>query len=136
MRILIAVLFALSSQAALAEEVYRWVDEKGRVHYGDTTKRPAERLRVQPDSGTGLDPEMLRDAQARAQECQRRRAQLETYRKADAIRETDVLGRTRELTGEERQQLIAQTEAQVSEICSEPSPAQAQAGTPPPAGAE
>lgn len=125
MRLIAAVTLALLCTAASAVEVYRWVDPNGVVHYGDQPKHGAAEpveVREQPLSDPVL-AEAARLQESRAAECQRRRSQLESYRKAGVIKETDGLGNTREYSAGEREQLLARTEKQVTEAC---------AGTPPP----
>jgi hypothetical protein len=129
MRLTIVLLTALlCAAAAQASEVYRWTDKDGVVHYGDKPKTGAEALDVRPGSGTGepSDPEAAKTQAARDAECQRRKTQLDTYKKASAIKETDNLGKTREYTAAEREQFLAQTEKQVAEACAPPPAAAAQ----------
>jgi len=49
---------ALAWQAAQATDVYRWVDKDGKVHYGQTAVRDAEKVKVsaaeaEAESGVG-----------------------------------------------------------------------------------
>jgi glutaredoxin len=52
MRTPIAVLLSAAAFAALAQQLYRWTDEKGRVHITDTPP-PASARNVQRKSGAG-----------------------------------------------------------------------------------
>ena len=52
MRTPIAVLLSAAAVAALAQQLYRWTDEKGRVHITDTPP-PASARNVQKKSGAG-----------------------------------------------------------------------------------
>ena len=52
MRTPIAVLLSAAAFAALAQQLYRWTDEKGRVHITDTPP-PASARDVQRKSGAG-----------------------------------------------------------------------------------
>lgn len=123
MRFAIVPLLALIALAAQAGEVYKWKDKDGRVHYGDRPKHQAAQP-VDVPVAPPLDPDAEKALADRAAQCERKKAQLETYRLAPSITETDGIGRKREYTDAERQQLIAQTERQVSEACA-PAPAAA-----------
>lgn len=114
MRLIATVLIAFAAVAAQAGEVYKWVDKDGKVHYGDRPKHEAQQVEIRGASEDGTE---TAQAPANEAECQRKRAQLETYKKASAIRETDNLGRVREYTGAEREQLLALTEKQANEAC-------------------
>jgi hypothetical protein len=49
MRILVLiVMVAVVAAPALAQEMYRWVDEHGTVHYSDTPRDGAERVQLRP----------------------------------------------------------------------------------------
>lgn len=123
MRLAVAVFIALLCAAAQAGEVYKWVDKDGVVHYGDQPKHEAETVQLRnADAAQGAEPETDQAQAARAAECQRKRAQLESYRNASTIKETDNLGRTREYSSEERERLITLTEQQVAAACA-PAPA-------------
>ena len=52
MRAPIAVLLCAAASAALAQQLYRWTDESGRVHITDTPP-PASARNVQKKSGAG-----------------------------------------------------------------------------------
>jgi hypothetical protein len=52
MRAPIAVVLCAAALAALAQPLYRWTDEKGRVHITDTPP-PASARNVQRKSGAG-----------------------------------------------------------------------------------
>lgn len=124
MRPIITLLIALfCAGAAQAAEVYKWVDKDGKVHYGDRPKHDAQQIMADPaDSSAATDPEAAKTAEAKAAECSRKKAQLETYRKASSIKETDSLGRTREYSEEERQKLLALSEQQATEACAPATP--------------
>lgn len=124
MRLAVAIVASLSLVAAAAQaaEVYKWKDKDGRVHYGDKPKHDA--IAIDVPVPPPLDPAAQKAAADRSADCDRKKKQLETYRNAPSVSETDNLGRTREYTEAERQQLIAQTEKKVAEACA-PAPAQA-----------
>lgn len=133
MRNLIVVLAAgFFAMAVSAGEVYKWVDKDGRVHYGDKPKTmPAEPVVRQPGQlpEAPSDPEADQKAAARKAACEAKKKQLESYRKATVINETDSLGNTRELSAADRQKLISITEQQVTTGCGPLPP------TPPPSEA-
>lgn len=118
------LLLLAATCTASAGQVYKWIDAEGRVHYADTPKPGWQRVDLkvapgfasvtaEPDAGSDT-PER---AQLRAEECSKRREQLETYRKASTITERDTLGNERVFNEEQRLQLIEQTQNQVRELC-------------------
>jgi hypothetical protein len=134
MRLILALSLALACAAASAGEVYKWRDKDGRLHYGDRPKdAQAESVTVSPPSG-GDEPAANPGAEKdRMAECQRKRAQLESWRAAPTMSEVDNLGRTREYTPAEREQFLAMTEQKVAELCAPPkAPAQTVETFPPP----
>ncbi|MGH8481331.1 MAG: DUF4124 domain-containing protein [Nevskiaceae bacterium] len=121
MRLILPLLLSLACAAASAGEVYKWRDKDGRLHYGDRPKdAQAESVTVTPSSGSGETSPVLANEQERMAECQRKRAQLESWRAAPTMSEVDNLGKTREYTPAERQQFLAMTEAKVAELCAPP----------------
>lgn len=126
MRLIAAAVIALLSTAVQAVEVYKWVDKDGVVHYGDRPRPGAEMLEVrEPPPGDTALAEAAKAQEAREAECQRLTGQLDSYRKATGLRETDNLGRTREFTEAERQQFLENFEKKVAGACApaEPAPA-------------
>ena len=121
MRIILTLSLALACAAASAGEVSKWRDTDGRLHYGDRPKdAQAESVTVSPSSGSGEPSANLAGEKERMAECQRKRAQLESWRAAPTMSEVDNLGRTREYTPAEREQFLALTEAKVAELCAPP----------------
>ena len=122
--IVIAIVAIVFAAGVSAGEVYKWVDKDGKVHYGDRPKHDAQQ--VAPKIGTlpagPADPEAAKKEAARAAECARKKTQLDGYRKAPSIKETNGLGETREYSEAERLKLIAVTEQQVTAACAPPSP--------------
>ncbi|MES0873196.1 DUF4124 domain-containing protein [Sinimarinibacterium thermocellulolyticum] len=128
----VALLLLAAAGTAGAGPVYKWVDDQGRVHYADTPKPGWKRvdLKVAPgfapatggqvegtDTQQGAAPDSPERGKLRAEECQKRREQLETYRRASTITERDALGNERTYNEEQRLQLIEQTQQQVRELC-------------------
>lgn len=128
-----AVLLCVLAFAASAGQVYKWIDSNGRVHYSDTPRPGWTRVDVKkggigqaaPAAATAGDgnrqiadeEESPERARLRAEECQKRRDQLQTYRTSTQIVERDGLGNERTYTEEQRLQLIEQTQRQVNELC-------------------
>lgn len=126
MRFMIVTVLTLAAAVAQAGEVYKWKDKDGRIHYGDRPKAGAQALDI--PVADPLDPAAEKAQADRAADCQRKKAQLETYRAAPSISETDNLGRTREYTEAERQQFLALTEKKMAEACAPAPQAAAPAG--------
>lgn len=127
MRAILVLTACVFCAAAVAGEVYKWVDKEGHTHYGDRPKQGGEEVELHGAGGTGpasTDPEAVKAQAERDAECQHKKSQLDTYRRAPSISETDNLGRTREYTAAERQQLLDLTEKQVATACAPPPPAQ------------
>src|SRR5262249_30237875 len=118
MRTSFFALIALVSFAAYGD-VYKWTDASGNVHYGDKPRDGADKVDVKPGIGSGSpsDPAAAKADQDRAAACAKKKSQLESYKTATVVKETDALGRAREYSEPERQQLIAQTEKQVADAC-------------------
>ncbi len=149
MRIIQAVTgFCLSCALGVAGagDVYRWLDEQGRVHFGD---RPPEgqtvtKLRLHPGPESQGAPEAdrsqarerllryyderraeQREAAARARQeqearevrCAEARRRLGQYEAAGRIFVTGEDGQRHFLSGEERDQLIARLRAEISRWC-------------------
>ena len=117
----LATLFAagLLTEGVTAGEVYKWTDKDGKVHYGDRPKHDAEPVapKIGATASTPADPEAANKEAARAADCVRKKTQLDGYRKAPSIKETNGLGETREYSEAERQKLVAVTEQQVTAAC-------------------
>ena len=119
------LLLAAPSQAQ--QKIYRWVGADGRVKYGDVP--PGNAKDVQPfdrrvgtaSSATKAPTPTPTDAQetARRETCTTKAAQLNTYKKAAKLVETDALGREREYTAEERKMLIDRTQAEIDGKCAD-----------------
>ena len=130
--VVITAVLALSSAVAVAGEVYKWKDKDGRVHYGDRPKTgEAAPVLINPDA-QGTPNEQFASRQAQEAECNKKRTQLDVYRRAPSISEVDNLGKTREYTKEEREQFLALTQKKVDELCAPREPSREAAGTFPP----
>ena len=104
--------------AAMAEgRIYRWLDANGVEHFGDTPPASARSIKVrQTSSGVnaGAERPVIDEAA-----CAAKREQLGSYRLAGKVTETNALGESREYSEDEKQKLIANTEAQVRAACGE-----------------
>lgn len=106
-----------------AERIYRWTGADGKTHYGDMPPGNARDVRgLEPRIGATRPPpaaatQTEQEVAAREAACATKRAQLGTYRNAVQLVERDSLGRQREFTAEERQQLVAKVEAEIQASC-------------------
>lgn len=102
---------------ALAQTpVYRWVDKAGQAHYSDQPAPDAVEITVAPAT-VQPPPEAASAAAERAADCKRKKDQLEAYKTADSLSETDALGNVRKYTPEEKQKLVELTQKKVDEAC-------------------
>lgn len=100
---------------AEAATIYRWVDERGRVHFSDQRGSGADSIEVKPGSGA---PPAADETQVRqSPECLRRKSQLEAYRNAATVVETDALGHSHEYDPAEKARLLQLSEQQVLKAC-------------------
>ena len=111
--IAIALMLCLANTAE-AQKMYRWVDEQGRVHYGDRPP-PGKRqeLRKARDPSAGQDAAGAEVSEA----CRELEQRLASYRSATELVEQDALGNKRSYTPEQRAQLIARTEEAREQAC-------------------
>ena len=133
----------LITPGVCAEDVYRWVDEHGQVHFGDHPPAGVQAEIVPPalPPGSGETQRQLQDyvrtlevqeaEQAKEAERQRTKQALQAARKADCeasrVRrerlekprqlEHQPDGSARRLTEEERQARIADTEKRIADAC-------------------
>lgn len=135
MRIFLALCLGLLACTTSASELYRWVDEQGKVHYGDQPppKQDKEALKLQyskaPVSPTpaasALGPVTprieLREGGGVAQfdqgKCDSAKQRLLLYKTAQRLERPDEFGRVRNATDEERKALIEGAEQIVAREC-------------------
>lgn len=111
----------MTQGAAAGERTYRWVDEKGRVHYSDVKNEKSRQIDVKPGSGISDTPkESAATVAARQLDCQRKRDQVSIYNSSAQISETDSLGNTRTYSAEERQLLIDRAQQAAQVACGQP----------------
>lgn len=127
-----------------ASDVYKWVDEKGKVHYGDRPTHGSARqvpLRSKPPADESLrqrherqnkllqvmeEERQLRDEQRlqakahqaqREQECATAKFRLRRYQEAGEIYLEDASGKQTKLPKEQQQEAIADAKARVEAWC-------------------
>jgi hypothetical protein len=141
----LALALTLTVAPTLAQDgMYRWVDEQGRVHYGQVPPSgvPAEKMRrAAPPADRAASERLERELEARAEReqqarseevaraqqeadrrmrqenCERARSNLETLTSRGSrvtLREGDQY---RMLDEEERQSMIERTRNQIREFC-------------------
>lgn len=129
------LLFSLLMFCSLAASAgaYRWVDENGKVHYGDQPPAGAQRLQTPPKPAQPRDsstddkrkrPQATPPADKGAYKsasfdeiCQELTARLERYRSAPHMAVADDDGQPRNLDAQERQDLIDKTQQQADAAC-------------------
>lgn len=111
-------------------EIYRWVDEKGQVHYSDRPNPKVRQIAVEiGDANTGkyVVPEDTADAESgeaavqrtRAEQCKLAQERLASYRTASSVVRRDEAGEETEIGPDEKVQLIVKTEQQVKALCTD-----------------
>lgn len=109
---------------AHAGPVYKWTDDKGRVHYSDRPVASAQKLNMgkkdpaAADGAAASSDNAAETAARRAEACQRKKDQLFTYENAASVTEVDSLGNKKEFNAEQKQRLIELTRQQIAEFCS------------------
>lgn len=123
-RIGLAAAALLACAAASADPtLYRWVDKDGHVHYGDQPGDPKAQLVAPKPSGGASSSGGDADAAAAAKQaavCKGKNDELDRYKSATTITETDALGNSREYTAEQKDQLLARTQKYLDEHCAAP----------------
>jgi hypothetical protein len=114
------VLLLAAAAAGADGKTYRWVDAQGNVHYGDQPPANATVVAPKPTDSAAPSPPPASTAAASGlgpEECDRRQKQLDSYKAASSITETDGLGNKREYSEDERNKLIARTEQAIRDGC-------------------
>lgn len=109
-----ALMLTSWSAAVQADKLYRWVDDQGRVHYGDRPpqNQRAQTLKLRPPPAAVQQPS-VQDSEA----CVQAREKLTEFQQAERIVERDGLGQERIYSAEEREQLIARSQTHVEQTC-------------------
>ncbi|HET9679430.1 MAG TPA: DUF4124 domain-containing protein [Gammaproteobacteria bacterium] len=125
--LLLTLLFVLPASA----QVYRWVDDQGKVHYSDTPppSEQAEALNIDSGERVPAEEETAADektadeiqtpiAQTLAEKrCELAKITLATYREVDTLVKADEEGNKQALSDEEKAAAIKQAEANVAARC-------------------
>jgi hypothetical protein len=106
-----AACLLLWGSAAAQGKLYRWTDQDGNVHYSDvpagSNAQEVDPHALAPTS-SGTPPAAAPTASAA--DCAQKSTQLATYKNATNITQTDAVGNQRDLSAEERDKLVAQTQ--------------------------
>jgi len=113
-------LILLAIPVAASAGVYRWVDADGHVHYTDKAEANADPIDVrtgkpkdvQPEGASSEEQQSLKKA-----DCEQKKKQLDSYKSAVKIIETDSLGRKHEFSAEEQKQLLDKTQQEMQQAC-------------------
>lgn len=120
-----ALSLMLVMPAVHAARIYRWVGPDSKVYYGDIPPSDARSIEslgsnlgasTTPPPAPAESPEV---AAKREVDCAAKRAQLDTYLTATRLIEKDAQGRERELTGQERELLVALSRTRIESQCGE-----------------
>ena len=133
---------ALAFSTGAAAQLYRWVDEDGRVRYGDTPPPGVKASALKPPSSTGTaapaaaeqdaefrkrqveaqkaaaeSEQQQKDAQTRIDNCNRAQTALRTLQPGQRVVTTDAQGERYYLNDEELARQSALARQQVSDWC-------------------
>ena len=111
-------------------DTYRWVDEDGKVHYGDQPPIGAQRLKPPPGPANPPDarkqakptptPDIDKGVYKNAsfdEICKELKARLARYRSSPQLAVQGEDGNPRTLSAEERQAFIGKTQEQADAAC-------------------
>jgi len=131
-----AALAIVISTSAFADDIYKWTDEDGNVHYGDRPSGEASEERLQFTYNRTSDAEdSRREARTQATEqkqaaeedriaaedkqalCETSRAKVESMRAAPRIYREDAEGERVFLDDVQRAESIAMAETRAKEVC-------------------
>lgn len=86
----VLVLIALGPSSAYGADIYRWVDENGRVHFSDTVPPQYKKSVISIDSQQyELSPEQRKEAEARAAREKERFTETTKHKAAEATASTN-----------------------------------------------
>ena len=123
----LGLVLATTSTLAAAEGVYRW-EQNGKVIYSDQPPPNSQAEKVDTHvpgvprpalSGEAARQQEIKQA-IRAQECEKARARLNEYQNAPVLKQRNLKGEERELTSNERIDIIVRAQGDVSELCGDP----------------
>jgi len=143
-RVFIAALLLVCSASASAQQIYRWVDEKGSVHFGaqpppGVDAQPIKAKAPSPGSVVAPAPnnkakggvmdakqqeielqvqnEVMEQEAERKMFCEQTRTNLAQLRNNPRLSYVDEEGKTHILSDEERQERLDDAEQSVKEFC-------------------
>ena len=131
-KVILFLIFCMHATLASADGVYRWVDEKGVVHYSDRASSSGAKsveVKPAPTSGTSAPSAASSDTKTkdaatndrstavRADQCEKAKSRLENYRAADQLLITDSEGAQREMSADEKIEAILRAEKQTQSFC-------------------
>ena len=143
----IPVALLLSAQLSARAEVYRWVDDKGQVHFGDQAREARTRVIQQRSTAPAPDDQQLRmqktrrllnayqaerqqareqkakqeeQARERKRNCARARDNLRKYTDYGSIYRLADDGKREYLSDQERVALLQRSREAVAHWCGEP----------------
>jgi len=141
-RVFIVALLLICSAGVSAQQIYRWVDEKGSVHFGAQPPQGVQAQRISakaPNPGSVAAPsankasgvmdakqqeielqvknEVAEQEAERKMFCEQTRTNLAQLRNNPRLSYVDEAGKTHMLTDEERQQRLADAEQSVKDFC-------------------
>ncbi len=122
MRLALFALFTLACCSAQAAEMYKWTDDKGRVHYSD--KPPAKGVESekrefaeQPDAATPAPAAKKEESL----ECQLSRKNLKTLQDNPKVQmDLDGDGTAETIEGDAHAAQVTRAERQIAVACSAP----------------
>jgi len=124
----IVLCLAAVATGVAAEDVYRWVDDDGVVHYSDRpVGKNAERVDVRSldaieDAGDARAGERggesgAAEEETRREQCERAKTRLAEYQEADRLYQVGPEGERREMSADERVKAIARVKQDVQAFC-------------------
>ncbi len=136
-KILCASLLACAYMSAVLADtpIYKWVDDRGQVHYSTVPHSDkAQPIGIQntatPHAGTGVTPipgastdpaandaSLVQPQAADSPECKAGRDRLFKYLHADKLYTTDALGNKTTLSDADKQQALQQARDYVKQAC-------------------
>lgn len=135
MRTIVLICLACLCLPAAAAEMYKWTDEKGRVHYSD--KPPPEGTKAEerdlPETADSAPTQLPERAPPPSAECLAARQSLsQLQQNSNVAMDLDGDGKPETLDEAARQAQIASIQGQLEGLCAPPKPKPSpEAGAPP-----